>query len=126
MPLNSTHSYLMILAPHLLDPSPWLRSIDRLFTQAFGQQSLPAGVRLRQDENGWSLEADLPGTSREALGLEVTDGELRLKVDGKPGLALRLGPAVDAAGIHARYELGVLEVRLPKAATAETRQISIL
>ena len=115
----------MILAPHLLDASPWLRSFDRLISQAFGQQALPPGIRLRQDEQGWTLEADLPGASRDALGLEVVQGELRLKLGENQGFSLKLGPAVDPTAIQARFDLGVLEVRLPKAASAETRPITI-
>ena len=115
----------MILSPLLFDQSPWLRGIDRLLAGAFDTQSLPDGIRLFQDDRGWTLEADLPGTSREALGLEAAEGELRLRLGDNRGFTLKLGPAVDATGITARFELGVLEVRLPRSAAPEARQISI-
>lgn len=121
----------MILANHLRQTSPWLNDIDRLFDLAFSRTA-GAGpdFRVLRDEQGWTLELDLPGVSRENLGLEVRDEHLRLSVqrDGDEDTAYRLplGRQVDRAGVTAKLDLGVLRVRLPRVdADQNTKTIEI-
>lgn len=121
----------MILAQHLRNSSPWLSDFGRLFDTAFQRVSQgPRGLRILDNDKHWTLEADFPGTPKEALDLEIKDGALHLgiKSDNKATNSYRLplGNHVDVTGIQAKLELGVLTVTLPKAsAVTETHQIEI-
>jgi|GEM_PF-6591377 len=118
----------MILAQHLRNTSPWLSEFGRLFDSAFRHlDTAPNDLRVFEDDNGWTLELDFPGVPREDLELEVKEGALHLRVKDRSTYRLPVGKQVDASGIGARLELGVLRVRLPKvAASVETKRIEIL
>ena len=113
----------MILAQHLRNSSPWLSDFGRLFDAALrGMVTTPADLRVREDDEGWTLEVDFPGVTRDDLGLEVKDGALHLRVKEDTRYHLPLGEQVDTSGVTARFELGVLEIRLPKAEARQAPQ----
>lgn len=113
----------MILAQHLRNSSPWLSDFGRLFDAALrGVVTTPADLRVREDDDGWTLEVDFPGIARDELVLEVRDGALQLRVKQDTRYHLPLGEKVDSAGVAARFEHGVLEIRLPKADARQTPQ----
>jgi HSP20 family protein len=121
----------MILAQHLRNSGPWLSDFGRLFDNAFQRASQgPRGLRIHEHDENWTLEADFPGTTKEALDLEVRDGALHLGVKSEGEITnsyrLPLGKQIDPSGISAQLELGVLTVILPKAKVAdETHRIEI-
>lgn len=121
----------MILAQNLRNSTPWLSDFGRLFDTAFQRVSQgPRGLRIHEQDKQWTLEADFPGTAKEALELEVRDGALHLGIKSDDGASnayrLPLGKHVDPSGISAQLELGVLTVTLPKAkADTETHRIEI-
>jgi len=121
----------MILAQHLRNSSPWLSDFGRLFDTAFQRVSQgPRGLRVNEHADNWTLEADFPGTPKEALELEVREGALHLGIKSEGEVTnsyrLPLGKHIDPSGIHANLELGVLKVTLPKAkADSETHRIEI-
>ncbi len=105
----------MILAQHLRNTSPWLSDFGRLFDAALrGVVTTPADLRVHEDDDGWTLEVDFPGVARDELALEVKDNGLHLRVKDDTRYHLPLGDKVDTAGVSARFELGVLKIRLPK------------
>lgn len=99
-------------------------------------------VNLHHDGDGFTLEAEMPGVAKD--GVEVTFEDGRLTLIGRrasaerPGRAVYaesvrrdyrrvfdLDPAVDAGGITASIEQGLLTVRLPKAEAAKPRRIAV-
>ena len=121
----------MILPQHLRNSSPWLSDFGRLFDTAFQRVSQsPRGLRVHEHDANWTLEADFPGTPKEALKLEVREGALHFGIESDNGATnsyrLPLGKNIDPTGISAKLELGVLTVTLPKAkAETETHRIEI-
>jgi HSP20 family protein len=102
---------------------------------------LTPAVDIYANEDGYTLEADLPGVGKD--GLEIFLDQNTLTLVGRrnqrtpEGAAYRessgadyrrvfeLDPAVDSAGITARIEDGVLTLTLPKAESAKPRQIAV-
>ncbi|MCH7225233.1 Hsp20/alpha crystallin family protein [Haloferula sp. A504] len=117
----------MILAQHLRNTSPWLSDFGRLFDAALrGVVTTPADLRVHEDDDGWSLEVDFPGVSRDELDLELKEKALHLRVKDDTRYRLPLGDKVDVGAVAARFEDGVLAIRLPKAdATRDTHRIEI-
>jgi HSP20 family protein len=87
---------------------------------------------------------ELPGLTQEQIGIEVTEGMLRIRGERPPDLRFtqehlirlerRSGPfsrtltlpaGVDAEHVRASYRDGVLEIRLPKRSEAVRRVIAV-
>jgi HSP20 family protein len=90
------------------------------------------------------LKAELPGFSKEDVNIEIHEnrlvirGERKRETDpkedryhrlerayGRFGRAFGLPTTVDAEHIQASFKNGVLELSLPKSATAKPKQIPI-
>ena len=100
-------------------------------------------VNIFETENGYVLEAELPGVSKEGLSVNLEGSFLTLEGrrqnQGLPGVeplyresvpadyrrVFELDPAIDAGKITAKIEQGVLTVTLPKAEEAKAKQIPI-
>jgi len=121
------------------------RIFDRWGNQAFGLVKSPAINLWEEDEALW-LEAELPGLELNDLEIFVTGhNQLTLKGERKPPLlekekgvqhrqergfgkftrTVTLPFAVDENNVEARFENGILRVRLPKHETAKPRKIAI-
>ena len=112
-------------------------------TAATAQSTLFPPVDIVENENGIVLVADLPGVSKERLGVRV-DGE-SLTVEGSASVPVAEGfelvhqevrhPAyrrsftlsreLDASKIEASLKDGVLTLRIPKAEEARPRRIDV-
>ena len=123
------------------------REMDSLFSSmgVGGSNDLwapPVDVEETPDE--LVLTAEIPGLKREDMEIELEDGVLTIqgekkeerKNEGTQGLLYErrwgsftrrftLPRAVDANGITATYEQGILTVRVPKAEEAKGRKIEI-
>ncbi|HYF18046.1 MAG TPA: Hsp20/alpha crystallin family protein [Ramlibacter sp.] len=101
-------------------------------------------VDVYEDEHGITLLADLPGVSRDKLGVRVDGDSLLIEgsadVTGGPAnLELVYGEAqipayrreftlsreLDASRIEAQLKDGVLRVTIPKAEEAKPRRIEV-
>ena len=102
--------------------------------------TLQPRTRLRRADDAYRLEVELPGIGREALQLEIRDGELRLEAgsieSGKTtGAAAETPPRyrrsiplpeeIHLEGITAKLAHGLLTVHLPKTPKAVGRTIEI-
>lgn len=119
------------------------RVFDRWGHHPFGIGEVPA-LNLWEEENALHLEAELPGLGLSDLEIFVTgQTQLTLKGERKPPVVengtphrrersfgkftrtLTLPFAVDESAVEARFDNGVLKVRLPKHETAKPRKIAI-
>jgi len=100
-------------------------------------------VDIIEDENGITLLADLPGVSRERLGVRVDGDSLSIEgtadVAGPRDMELVYGEAqppvyrrefslsreLDASRIEAQLKDGVLRLTIPKAEEARPRRIEV-
>jgi HSP20 family protein len=134
----------------VVNPQPFTRDVDRLFDAFFGnrgeQQSrswVPA-IDLVEAEEHFVLKADLPGLGEDDVSIEVEDGTLRISGERKAqhessergwyriersygsfSRSLTLPDGVDAEGISANFDRGVLEVRIPKPEERKPRRVEI-
>jgi len=121
--------------------------VNRIFERYDGGRAEPAAfppLNLWENDNGFHLEAELPGIELADLEITVTGpNQLTLKgqrkaVEPKDSAAHRqerlfgsfvrtvtLPTAVDADNVEARFENGVLKLDLPKHEDAKPRKISI-
>ncbi len=123
------------------------RMLDELFGGRLDPESpviwQPA-VDIEEHTEGYTVRAELPGMKLEDIKITLTDdqlvvrGEKRREVEKKDGTFHRteraygqfervftLSHAVRADKIEASYQDGVLEVNIPKAEEAKTREIQI-
>jgi HSP20 family protein len=101
-------------------------------------------TNVAETEKGLEVTVELPGMKPEEFHVEVKNGELWItgekkekteekgktwyRVERRYGEFQRVLPlptTVDEAGIHARYEGGVLTVELPKTEVAKPKQVQI-
>lgn len=126
--------------------------IGRMFDSPAGRDddaSLMRGswippVDVSEEGDHLILKAELPGMNEDDIEIEFENGLLTLKGErafesekndrnyhriersyGKFVRSFNLPRSVDAEGIQAAYENGVLEVKIPKREEAKPRQIRI-
>lgn len=106
------------------------------------QQFVAPEVNIWETKDGYVLEAEMPGVSKE--GLEITLEGTEITITGHrhleplPGEALfreshsasfrrvfELDPAIDTSRISARMEQGVLTLTLPKSEKVKPRRIKV-
>lgn len=124
----------------------------RLQSALFGSMARPEAravgyappVDVWEDKDAYFLEAELPGVKAEDVDIDLEENVLTLKgerrfektaeedgfrhrerVYGKFTRAFRLPESVNADGVEASLEEGVLKVRLPKKAEAKPRKIEV-
>ena len=137
---------------NILRYSPADDAFDDLFRGFFmrpvrfeGQQEAQIKVDVSEDEKSYTVHAEIPGMKKEAIHVtidgnqvaisaevknekEVKEGEKVLRSEryyGKVSRAFTLAQDVDEAAAQAKYENGVLELRLPKRVTARTKKLTI-
>jgi HSP20 family protein len=134
----------------LMRPDPFSTDVNRLFNTLVGggngehaQRWTPA-MDLVEAEDHFVLKADLPGLTEGDVDIEVHDDTLRVSGErraeherkergwyrmersfGRFSRSLTLPDGVDADAISARFENGVLEVRIPKPEERQPRRIEI-
>jgi HSP20 family protein len=122
----------------------------RMFDQAFGgneldSQSSPGWkpiVDLEETDDGYLVEAELPGVKREDLQVELIGNELAIAGESKqrdhkgtPRKQMRrtgrfeyrvtLPDHVESDKVEAKLDDGLLTVRIPKSERAERRKIEV-
>jgi len=125
--------------PFLQSIRPQVRAED---PEGEKEYSVPA-YTIKESPEAFGLEVFLPGVVRDALEINLSQGEL--VVTGRRAwkapegwteifressgldarLRIDLGDAVDAEKINAELEQGVLRVTLPKAEALKPRRIDV-
>jgi HSP20 family protein len=99
-------------------------------------------VNIIETKDGYTLEAEIPGVSKDGVEITVEENQLtilgrRNRTDSKAQVLYResadtdyrrvfeLDPAVDATKITANVEQGVLTIQLPFSERVKPRKISI-
>jgi HSP20 family molecular chaperone IbpA len=99
-------------------------------------------ANIVESADGYVLEAEMPGVSRDGLEITVENGELtimgRRKGYESPGVLLHgesrradfrrsfeIDPSIDASKITARIDQGILTLHLPKAEAVKPRKITV-
>jgi len=107
------------------------------------EQFLAPDVNIYETKDGYLLEAEMPGVSKDGLEITLEGTELTLtgrRSDQPPREAdilfaetrplnyrrvFELDPTVDTAKINAKMEQGVLTLTLPKAERVKPKKITI-
>ncbi len=115
--------------------------IDRLFGSAFTSLAgLARGgqfpVDLYEDKDNTYVRAELPGVTRDAIGVEIVDGSLSIQAsrkeksgDGERTVSfsrlVSIPEEVQADKVAAVYENGILTVTLPRKEEAKPKKITV-
>jgi HSP20 family protein len=106
------------------------------------QQFVAPPVNIVETSDGYVLEAEMPGVSKENLEIMLEGTEITLVGHRQPetpiGEALvrerggadyrrvfELDPAIDTARISAKVEQGIVTLTLPKSARVQPRKITV-
>jgi len=110
---------------------PW-KEMEEFERRFFGQRTPSMKTDIRETENAYILESDLPGFSREDIHAEIKDGYLTIRAEHKSenenknesylrrersyGSFSRTFDldGIDAEAITASFKNGVLTLELPK------------
>ena len=120
------------------------RDLDRLTQQVFGTATRPATMTMDAWREGeeFVVEFDLPGVAPDSIDVNVERNVLTVRAErpartgeqemvaaerprGVFSRQLILGDSLDTDNIAASYDAGVLALRIPVAAKAQPRRITI-
>ncbi|MDO8811145.1 MAG: Hsp20/alpha crystallin family protein [Gallionella sp.] len=137
---------------NLLRYNPADDAFDDLFRGFFmrpvrfeGQPGVQIKIDVSENDKAYTVHAEIPGVKKEDIHVtidgnqvaisaevknekEVKEGEKVLRSEryyGKVSRAFTLGQDVDEASAQAKYDNGVLELRLPKQVTAKAKRLTI-
>jgi len=124
----------------------WDRLVNRFFGPPVGRSDwsrdwTPA-VDVEETDDAWIFEVELPGAKRDDVQVEVSDSELRIngKIDEREraGVVRRrarrsgsfeyrttLPAGIDVDHVDAKFDNGLLTVRVPRPQSAKARRIKI-
>lgn len=106
------------------------------------EQFLAPEVNIFQTKDGYMLEAEMPGVSKEGLEITLENNELTIvgrrtwqKLGGDSLVCecssanfkrvFALDPAIDTTKISAKMDQGILTLSLPKSERVKPRKITI-
>ena len=110
-----------------------------------GQPEVQIKMDVSEDDKAYPVHAEIPGVKKEDIHVsiegnqvaisaeiknekEVKEGEKVLRSEryyGKASRAFTLGQDVDDAAAQAKYNIGVLELILPKKVTAKAKRLTV-
>ena len=133
----------------LMRPEPFSSEVNRIFNTLFDvgaggdRRWVPATDLLEKDDH-FVLRADLPGLSEDDVSIEVQDNTLTVSGErkaeheehnrgwyrlersfGRFSRSLTLPEGVDPDAVTAKFDRGVLEVRIPKPEERKPRRVQI-
>lgn len=110
-----------------------------------GQPQVQLRIDVAEDENAYTVHAEVPGVTKEDINVTIDGNQVAISAEvkrnsaqkqgervlhseryyGKVYRAFTLAQDVDEAGAQARYNEGVLELRLPKKAAVSARKLLV-
>jgi len=132
--------------------NPFDESFDDLFKGFFVRpmslDNPPATVQARmdvtEDDGAYTVHAEIPGVKKDDINVTIDGNQVAITAEvkhnyqdkgdkvlrseryyGKVYRAFSLAQDVDEASAQAKYNDGVLELRLPKKAVVSARKLSI-
>ncbi len=132
-----------------LNREPFARLFENFFSEAaqgeeVSNRNWVPPVDIQETEEGYRLQAELPGLTKEDIDITLENNVLRLSGErkferdvkkenfhrvertyGTFSRAFALPQQVNAEGVQAGFENGVLTILVPKAEQAKPRKISI-
>lgn len=114
--------------------------------QATGAQSAPTyrpTANVTETTEAYQVSLEVPGSSNEGIDVQVHEGVLTVVAKVAPRVPegvrtiasefgvgdyrreFRMGEDIDADGITASYDAGVLSIMLPKARKAQPRRVPV-
>ncbi len=132
--------------------NPFDETFDDLFKGFFvrpmafeNQAQVQIKVDVREDDNAYVVHADIPGVKKEEINVTIDGNQVAISAEvkrsreekqgekllhterfvGKVYRAFSLAQDVDESQAQARYNDGVLELRLPKKAALSARKLPI-
>jgi HSP20 family protein len=117
-------------------------TLDKQTTNSRAEDYIAPNVNIFETQEGYVLEAEMPGVSKDGLDITVEGTEItitgRRSPDTVPGEPLfrerhtadyrrvfELDPAIDTSKVSAKITQGVLTVTLPKSERVKPRKISV-
>jgi HSP20 family protein len=102
-------------------------------------------IDVKEDDKSYTVHADIPGVKKEDISVSIDGNQVAISAEvkrekeekqgekvlrserytGKVYRAFALAQDVDQEGASARYESGVLELKLPKRAAAAQRRLTV-
>jgi HSP20 family protein len=110
-----------------------------------GQQEVQIKLDVNEDDKAYTVHAEIPGVKKEGIHVtidgnqvaisaevknekEIKEGEKILRSEryyGKVSRTFLLDQDVDEAAAQAKYNNGILELRLPKRISAKSKTLAI-
>lgn len=110
-----------------------------------GGQEMQIKIDVKEGDKAYTVHAEIPGVRKDDIHVTIDGGEVAISAEvknekevkegekvlrseryyGKVSRAFTLGSDVDETAAQARYDNGVLELTLPKKATAQAKQLKI-
>lgn len=108
-------------------------------------ESHAPAIDVSENDESYTVKADLPGIKKEDINVTVNDGILTISAEtktedekkegdkvirrerryGKYSRSMSLGQQIDEDNVRAAYKDGVLELMLPKKAEAKRQKITV-
>jgi len=132
--------------------NPFDETFDDLFKGFFvrpmafeNQPQVQIKIDVSEDDNAYVVHADIPGVKKEEINVTIDGNQVAISAEvkrsreekqgekllhterffGKAYRAFVLAQDVDETQAQAKYNDGVLELRLPKKAAVSARKLSI-
>jgi HSP20 family protein len=106
----------------------------------------PARMDVTEDDGAYTVRAEIPGVKKDDINVTIDGNQVAITAEvkrnhedkqgekvlrseryyGKVYRAFSLAQDVDEASAQAKYDEGVLELRLPKKAVVSAKRLSIL
>jgi HSP20 family protein len=110
-----------------------------------GDGELKMKVDVREDEKSYTVKAEIPGVKKEDIQVDVNGNQVSIRAEvkqekeekkgekllhseryyGMVSRSMQLPAEIDAQGARADYKDGVLNLTLPKKASAQSKRLTI-